>query len=255
MKPPTDNSIERGLRALFILSRRRMTTIQLAGELGIDKRTVSRDIRRLRHAGVKITRLAGHKYEVERQWWEEQIGVGIFPRLFSRYDDLWIEKMNLNDLDKMWLARDPARADVVAFLQNPWFKPGTGDRIINLYMKCATYRRAVLSLSQTGRALRAAFGDMYDVIWWDNACPRPGFERSASLPPDLDHVRAVIERIRPRLVLCFGRSAEIAVRHVYQGQVMTCCHPMARGNRKQELEEFAGRVNEINDRLRDAQRG
>ena len=150
--------------------------------------------------------------------------------------------MPIADIEKELRARDPVRADVVAFLQNPWFKPGTDQRVIRLYMECASYRRMVLALSATGRALMEAFGDFYCQIWWDNACPLPGQERAASFPPDVEHIREVVKRLKPKIVLCFGRSAEIGFRQVGGAMPMTCCHPMAHGDRREELRLFAERV-------------
>lgn len=145
-------------------------------------------------------------------------------------------------------------SEIVAFLQNPWFKPGTDEGHIRLYMDDVDFRRRVLSMSMTGTRLLNAFGsDFYEGIWWDNANPRPTFDPQGALPPDKEHIYQVIERHRPvQLILTFGLHARSGVQEVLESRmgrpealawmethVMHCHHPNARYKNQVDLENFA----------------
>src|SRR3990167_2770088 len=97
----------------------------------------------------------------------------------------------------------------LAFLQNPWFKPGTQPRLIELYARDQTFHRRVLALSATGRALRKMFGPLYEEIVWDNANTRHGDVRDAMLPPDPHHIARRLAEVKPDVVLLLGRQAQI----------------------------------------------
>jgi hypothetical protein len=102
---------------------------------------------------------------------------------------------------------------VVAFLQNMWFKDpermkaqlaGTfkGDR--------AEFIRTWLFWScLTGKRLRNAFGEeLCDAITWEEASAEIGGRSSSAFPADPAHMRDVIERHRPNVVMAFGKIAQ-----------------------------------------------
>lgn len=123
---------------------------------------------------------------------------------------------------------------VVAFLQNPWFKPGTSFHTIDLYRTSLEYRRRVLAMSKTGKWLIKAFGQkVYDNIHWDNASPVHGQTYSHESPADTDHMRTVINMIKPHIIICFGRQAMTGMKLIDTGgvAVLYAHHPMARGNK------------------------
>ncbi len=139
------------------------------------------------------------------------------------------------------------RVKIVAFLQNPWFKPGTDERHIIAYRDDQDFHRRVLSMCMTGQRLVAAFGDLYDQIHWDNTNWRPAFMASGREDPDYQHMLGVMKRISPDLVLCFGNQARDAMRVVtrlsnWGKEFLQCHHPNARFKTQQDLSDFADRV-------------
>lgn len=142
---------------------------------------------------------------------------------------------------------------MLAFLQNPWFKPGTDERMIQLYRDNPEFHRRVLAMSATGRALKKMFGRLYDEIIWDNASPAHGEMRDAVSPPDIHHIAGVVARERPDVVLLFGRQAEIGWDQMaeatglysfpdYHVNVLRAPHPMARGSVNDHLKKIAIQV-------------
>ena len=128
---------------------------------------------------------------------------------------------------------------IVAFLQNPWFHPGTHKSIITRYTEDQVFHRRVLGMSMTGKRLRQAFGELYDKIWWDNANPTPAFHSAGMKEPDQAHIYRVLNTQEPHLVLTFGRKAEAALREYDLLDVMSCHHPNARSKTFSELRDFA----------------
>lgn len=125
---------------------------------------------------------------------------------------------------------------VVAFLQNPWFAPSVSEKIIKRYKEDPDFRRIVLGRSKTGVWLKNAFGpEAYKIIWWDNASKNAGRHRAALYPADLEHMREVIAKVGPDLVIAFGRIAGQAIDQVWPGPTLKCPHPMARGDQRDNL--------------------
>lgn len=147
---------------------------------------------------------------------------------------------------------------ILAFLQNPWFKPGTSPRHIEMYRENQEFHRRVLSMSATGRALeRALGGELYRRIHWDNACPAHGETRDAVFPPDVNHMAWLVAMHKPDVVLLFGRQAQtgwdkmwIAIgagtfNPPYAPSVYRSAHPMARGSAIRHLENIAREVKKL----------
>lgn len=127
---------------------------------------------------------------------------------------------------------------VLAFLQNQWFKdPERMQRMLETTFKGNREefnKRLLFFGSLTGRRLLAALGQEWcDRIIWENASPLMAGQSSGVFPPDTDHMRAVLEKHRPRVVLLFGR---VAIEGFYaqlwrqEVKVIPCCHPAARSN-------------------------
>jgi hypothetical protein len=124
---------------------------------------------------------------------------------------------------------------IVAFLQNQWFKDperaklafekmGTANR--HLLVEYALFRGCL-----TGRRLRAALGsDLCDEITWEETTTEIGGKASSVFPPQPDHIRGVIERHRPVIVLTFGKIARESVGPLWNGTIFSAPHPAARGS-------------------------
>ena len=132
---------------------------------------------------------------------------------------------------------------VVAFLQNPYFKNGVGPEIVERYRVDQDFHRQVLRESMTGGLLWGAFGPMFYDIYWDNVSPVASFIRTGTAPePDLNHVREVIERLRPLVVIAFGAPARQALQKAYEFPWFTLLifpHPTSFGMNATKLIDFA----------------
>jgi hypothetical protein len=121
---------------------------------------------------------------------------------------------------------------IVAFLQNQWFKEP--DKIRAMYARNpekreALNKRFLFYKSLTGKRLKLAFGEeLCNSIIWEECSREIGGKSSASFPADLDHMRAVIEKHQPSLMLAFGGIAREAVPKVWTGQWVGYSHPAAR---------------------------
>lgn len=134
--------------------------------------------------------------------------------------------------------------NIVAFMQNPWFKPGTPQWWVDQYREDQVFHRKILARSMSGARLRKAFGDeLFGRIHWDNVNWRPSDFSAGMLPPDMDHIRNVYDRVNPSLVICFGRVAFAALQEFDPPcPVWGCHHPNARHKTFLDLEAFAKMV-------------
>lgn len=131
---------------------------------------------------------------------------------------------------------------ILAFMQNPWFPPGTDPRHVKMYRDEQEFHRAVLGRSMSGRRLMEAFGYLYQEIHWDNVAPEAATESPGRTEIDHDHVKQVIDKIRPELILTFGTIAADAVSDCSNAasvKVMECHHPNARHRTQNDLNQFA----------------
>lgn len=141
----------------------------------------------------------------------------------------------------------PCPIKIVAFMQNPWFKPGTSIRHIKLYSESQYFHRAVLANSMSGKRLLQAFGEeLYNQIWWDNANPVAATIATGKFEANYDHMIKVLIRQNPRLVIGFGQEANMAITQLlvtekFPGEIesLACHHPNARGKTQQDLDNFA----------------
>ena len=134
---------------------------------------------------------------------------------------------------------------IVAFMQNPWFKPGTDEKWIIEYRDNQDFHRRVLSMSMSGKRLEAAFGDLFKEIHWDNSNWRAADQASGKMEADYEHIERVIDREKPNLVICFGKVAWEAVRQFDPPvPIWECHHPNARGRTQEDLNKFAEMVSD-----------
>lgn len=134
---------------------------------------------------------------------------------------------------------------ILAFLQNQWFKDPEGVKAMmeehpdrrERYIKAFLFMGCL-----TGKRLRSALGEeLCDSIVWEEISPEIGGHSASKFPPDLPHIRKVIEKHSPDIVLAFGALAKDGVRFVCCDTdvkhpcVMFAPHPAARGNPMPEL--------------------
>lgn len=129
---------------------------------------------------------------------------------------------------------------ILAFLLSPsdsLFYEGTANWIIEKYRDDLDYHRMRLKESMTGRRLYEAFGDLFDVIIWDNVNPYPATDF-----PDQKHIGKVIAKHSPDLIITFGETAKKAIYNStawLDKPTMNCHHPNARYRTQSDLNTFA----------------
>lgn len=123
---------------------------------------------------------------------------------------------------------------VLAVLQNQWFREP--DKVRAILQRTPQARRRIITYSlfagcRTGQVLKAVFGDRCRDIVWEEASPEIGGKASSCFPADHAHLRAVMEDVKPDVVLAFGRIASSAlVQLVPTGKLIVGPHPTARGD-------------------------
>lgn len=154
---------------------------------------------------------------------------------------------------------------VLAFLQNMWFKdPERANLLLQRYEKhhnddgCGRERfiRDMLFLRcLTGKRLQAAFTwDVCAEIIWEESSKDMGGHSAAKFAADPEHMKAVIEKHKPDVIMVFGKVAYDGIMLLKQyptidaylqaiGGVMVGPHPAARGgNVVKELASMATRL-------------
>lgn len=130
---------------------------------------------------------------------------------------------------------------IVAFLLSPSDAVFSNQpaHVLDKYRDDQVYHRKMLRQSMTGNRLYQAFGDLYEMIWWDNVIPVGGTE------PDAKHVNKVIMEQKPDLILTFGKAAETTIEDsiaAINRMTMSCHHPNARFKTQSDLDLFAMKV-------------
>lgn len=132
----------------------------------------------------------------------------------------------------------------VAFLQNMWCRDPemVRDGVArwgNRYWRRATYQ-FLFAGCVTGRRLKKAFGPLIDQIEWEEATREIAGDSKTICLPQPEHIRAVLEELKPRVVLTFGNVAGDAVAAIWTGPLIRVRHPAARqANTVTKLNEAA----------------
>lgn len=127
----------------------------------------------------------------------------------------------------------------VAFLQNQWLKnPDSARALIEKHGDKGRDRLTKYALFAgcvSGRRIKAAFGDLIDGISWHEASPVITATPRACPPADLGHIMRSIDRLRPDVIIAFGKIASDALRIVWKGPLIVGPHPAARFDTSQPL--------------------
>jgi len=128
--------------------------------------------------------------------------------------------------------------NIVAFLQNQWFRePDRASKILALYENRKPeegreqfIRDFLFFGCLTGKRLRAAFGEeLCGEIVWEEVSPKLGGKASSVFPADRQHIRRVIAKHQPGLVIAFGKVAADGIGDLVDVPILYAPHPAARG--------------------------
>lgn len=109
--------------------------------------------------------------------------------------------------------------DHIVFLQNAWSPVYAG-----LTWPRASWLRA-LKNSRSGQRLRLLLDD-FEIC--ENTTPQVGCHSSSVFPPDLDHIRRILKRREPRVVVACGKQAEEALLELWDKALLIVPHPAYR---------------------------
>lgn len=129
--------------------------------------------------------------------------------------------------------------NITAFMQNPWFQPGTPESVILKYRDDQKFHREILAATMSGQRLLKAFGERFFEIHWDNTNWIPAEESDGVTDPDPVHIMRVVHITRPKLILCIGSQASKVMASYSHIPQMHCHHPNARGKTQTDLVRFA----------------
>lgn len=122
---------------------------------------------------------------------------------------------------------------IVAFLQNMWVRhpervkraiEKDGEEFRLKFMRFALFRGCL-----TGRRLKAAFSEqLCDEIIWEETTREIAGDPKTIFPAQPEHIKDVLEKFQPDVVLTFGKIAEEAVKPLCSDKVICSPHPAAR---------------------------
>lgn len=104
---------------------------------------------------------------------------------------------------------------IVAFLQNQWFN--NPERVRQIFLRQPEAREFYIAAflfmgCLTGRRLQKVFGEqLCEQIIWEEQSPQIGGKASSKFPADACHIRRVIAKHKPDIILAFGQSAKDAL--------------------------------------------
>jgi uracil-DNA glycosylase len=122
---------------------------------------------------------------------------------------------------------------VLAVLQNQWFQDPARVREILARrpdLRRPFCHRALFAGCRSGQVLKQVFGPRCRDIIWENASPEIGDHASSKFPADIPHLRAMLEEVKPDVVLALGRVASEALLPIVpRAKLLIGPHPTARG--------------------------
>lgn len=120
---------------------------------------------------------------------------------------------------------------IVAFLQNLWVKEDVAAVHARFAKNGEAYRRRFIQRCLfagclTGRRLTQTFGhELLGGMLFEESTREISGDSRSSFPPNLGHIRAVLEELQPRVVVAFGKIATLAVKQVWDGPLVIAPHP------------------------------
>ncbi len=149
---------------------------------------------------------------------------------------------------------------ILCFLQNMWVREPEKVRAW-LAKNPDLWNRAVAGFlfagCLTGRRLRTCFGDeLISQMTFDECTKEIAGDSRTVCSPDPEHIKAALEKHRPKIVVTFGKVAASALDHVcYETKqdtpsvipIINCPHPAAR--QPDTIEKLKAAAKQIQDYL------
>lgn len=124
---------------------------------------------------------------------------------------------------------------IVAFLQNMWVLPRQVATVSRWGALSEERERmiayALFAGCVTGRRLKQVLGEeLCEHITWQEASPVIAANPKDYHAPDTIHIRAVLDKHKPKVVLCFTKAGEPVIRGIVGDEAMFigCPHPACR---------------------------
>lgn len=127
---------------------------------------------------------------------------------------------------------------VLALLQNMWVRDPekvkrqiARDQTGKLRARMIYY--ALFAGCFTGRRLKTALGEAWcEKIIWEEASPVIAGEPKTYYPPDPEHIKSVLEKYQPEVIVCFTKRGFRIIRELVPLSipVIDAPHPAARGH-------------------------
>jgi hypothetical protein len=142
---------------------------------------------------------------------------------------------------------------VLAVLQNMWVNDP--EKVRASLARTPQARRRMICYSlfagcRTGRVLKQVFGEDCSrrFVWEESTTEIAGNPRD-TFPPDIDHLRRVLDEVKPDVVLAFGRIASAALSPMVPVEKLIIGpHPCARqGDTMNRLRTMAARLDALSD--------
>jgi hypothetical protein len=129
---------------------------------------------------------------------------------------------------------------ILGLLQSQWFKDvSRAKRILERYEHDEVdgrekfIRDFLFFGCLTGRRLRTTFGEeLCKEITWEEASRTIDDRPAASTTYNLEHVRCVLAKHKPGLVITFGKQATEVMKVIINpnAMILNCVHPAGRGS-------------------------
>ncbi len=115
------------------------------------------------------------------------------------------------------------RYKAVAFLQNAWSEKYAGIR-----WERHSWLKA-LHKSRTGQRLRVLTANCPSVqICFDNTTNVVGKHPNSIIPPDIKHIKMVLKKHHPDVIIAFGKQAELVLKSLKVQPLLILPHPVYR---------------------------
>ena len=150
---------------------------------------------------------------------------------------------------------DTERPCVLGLLQNMWVRDAAyARRMVAKYGQRVRFRMIAtwMPASPSGQALQAAFGDLFELITWENVASRITGRSDCTPRADHVHIGKLLVLCRPDIVLAFGRTAVDAMGHHDVPKLIRARHPSPRARRCKTLPTLAEAAAELRRELASA---